>query len=132
MKKFVRMLGLALLGLFFYFTVWIPIDCFAPGVGDAISELGFIISAYYLYKAGCRFHPLAGWRISKARPTPPSSRANEMKTKARRGARDAPHQGVRLDHRQTEGPLRRPDSDHAVGALGRSGVQKGEIPVSDW
>ena len=58
MKKFVRMLGLALLGLFFYFTVWAPIDYFAPGVGDAISELGFIMSAYYLYRAVMSLSPL--------------------------------------------------------------------------
>jgi hypothetical protein len=58
MRKFVRMLGLALLGLFFYFTVWIPIDYFAPGVGDAISELGFIMSAYYLYRAVMSLSPL--------------------------------------------------------------------------
>jgi len=58
MRKFVRMLGYALLGLFFYFTVWLPIDYFAPGVGDAISELGFIIAAYFLYRAVMSLSPL--------------------------------------------------------------------------
>ena len=58
MRKFVRMLGFALLGLFLYFTVWIPIDYFAPGVGDALSELGFVMAAYYLYRAVMSLSPL--------------------------------------------------------------------------
>jgi len=51
MKRFIRMLGLSLLGLVLFFTVWIPIDYFAPGVGDFLSEFGFVMAAYYLYKA---------------------------------------------------------------------------------
>jgi len=58
-RRFVLMLGLSLVGLVFFLTVWAPIDYFAPGVGDAISYLGFIIEAYYLYKAVMSLSPLA-------------------------------------------------------------------------
>jgi hypothetical protein len=58
MRRFVRMLGLSLLGLVIYFTVWIPIDYFAPSVGDAISFLGFIMTAYFLYRAVMSLSPL--------------------------------------------------------------------------
>ena len=38
--------------------VGIANDYFAPGVGDGISYLGFIIAAYYLYKAVMSLSPL--------------------------------------------------------------------------
>jgi len=57
-RRFVLMLGLSLVGLVFFLTVWLPIDDVAPGVGDAISYLGFIIEAYYLYKAVMSLSPL--------------------------------------------------------------------------
>jgi len=63
MKRFIRMLGLSLLGLVLFFTVWIPIDYFAPGVGDFLSEFGFVMAAYYLYKAVMSLSPLG--RIEK-------------------------------------------------------------------
>ena len=81
MRKFVRMLGFALLGLFFYFTVWIPIDYFAPGVGDAISELGFVIAAYYLYRAVMSLSPLGKIeKLDENPPVPLHSRAQVIST----------------------------------------------------
>ena len=58
MRRFVRMLGLSLLGLVLFFTVWIPIDYFAPGVGDFLSEFGFVMAAYFLYRAVMSLSPL--------------------------------------------------------------------------
>ena len=58
MGRFVRMLGLSLLGLVLFFTVWIPIDYFAPGVGDFLSYFGFVMAAYYLYRAVMSLSPL--------------------------------------------------------------------------
>jgi len=58
MRRFVRMLGLSLLGLVLFFTVWIPVDYFAPGVGDFLSEFGFVMAAYYLYKAVMSLSPI--------------------------------------------------------------------------
>ena len=63
MKRFVRMLGLSLLGLVIFFTVWIPIDYFVPGLGDDLSYLGFVMTAYYLYRAVMSLSPLG--RVEK-------------------------------------------------------------------
>jgi len=66
MRRFVRMLGLSLLGLVLFFTVWIPIDYFAPGVGDFLSYFGFVMAAYYLYKAVMSLSPLSKFETKVA------------------------------------------------------------------
>jgi len=58
MRRFVRMLGLSLLGFVLFFTVWIPLAAFGNDASDIGSEVFLIVAAYYLYKAVMSFSPV--------------------------------------------------------------------------
>jgi hypothetical protein len=52
MRRFVRMLGLAIICLVLFFTVWIPFAPFsatAQDLGSTLSELFVPLAAYFLY-----------------------------------------------------------------------------------
>ena len=58
MRRFVRMLGISLLGFVVFFTIWIPLAYFGTDASDIGSELFLVVAAYYLYKAVMSFSPV--------------------------------------------------------------------------
>jgi len=58
MRRFVRMLGLSLLGFVLFFTIWIPLGYFGNAASDIGSEIFFVVAAYYLYRAVMSFSPV--------------------------------------------------------------------------
>ena len=73
MRKFVRMLGLSLLGFVLFFTIWIPLSVFGAFVTDVGSEVFLIIAAYYLYRAVMSFSPVGRVETGVESATPISA-----------------------------------------------------------
>jgi hypothetical protein len=61
MRRFVRTLGLAIVCMVIFFTIWIPFQPFSVTVqdlGNLISELFIPAAAYYLYLAVMSLSPV--------------------------------------------------------------------------
>jgi len=86
MKRFVRMLGLSLLGFVLFFTIWIPLSLISLDVGNLGSELFLIVASYYLYKAVMSFSPV-GRVVAGAESGPPVSTGVSLTQAARYSTR---------------------------------------------
>jgi hypothetical protein len=51
MKKFVKILGFAILSFVLFLTLFIPLDAIYPSLGDVVTDFIAIASAYFFYKA---------------------------------------------------------------------------------
>ncbi len=51
MKKFVKMLGYALLCYVLFVTIWLPLDLLYANLGDIVTDFILIGAAYYFYRA---------------------------------------------------------------------------------
>lgn len=51
MKKFVKMLGFAILCYVLFLTLFIPLDAVYPGFGDVVTDFIAIAAAYFFYRA---------------------------------------------------------------------------------
>lgn len=51
MKKFVKMLGFAILSYVLFLTLFIPLDAIYPQLGDVVTDFILIAAAFYFYKA---------------------------------------------------------------------------------
>ena len=58
MRRFVRMLGLSLLGFVLFFTIWIPLSAFGAFATNVGSEVFLVVAAFYLYRAVMAFSPV--------------------------------------------------------------------------
>jgi len=61
LRRFVRMLGLTIICMILFFTVWIPFIPFSPTIqdfGSLLSELFIPGAAYYLYRAVMSLSPV--------------------------------------------------------------------------
>jgi len=72
MRRFVRMLGLSLLGFVIFFTIWIPLAYFGNDASNIGSELFLIVAGYYLYMAVMSFSPVGRVEVD-AGSVPPVS-----------------------------------------------------------
>ena len=73
MKRFVRLLGYALLGFVVFFTIWIPLSYFGNDASDLGSEVFLVVAAYYLYKAVMSFSPVRRLELGVEAVTPNSA-----------------------------------------------------------
>jgi hypothetical protein len=51
MKRFVKMLGFAILSYVLFLTLFIPLDAVYPQLGDVVTVYIAIVAAYFFYKA---------------------------------------------------------------------------------
>ena len=51
MKRFVKMLGFAVLFYVLFVTIWLPLDFIYPNLGDVVTDFIAIGTAYFFYKA---------------------------------------------------------------------------------
>lgn len=51
MKKFIKMLGFAVLCYLLFVTIWLPLDIVVPNLGDIVSGFIIVIGVYFFYKA---------------------------------------------------------------------------------
>jgi hypothetical protein len=58
MKKFVKMLGFAILCYVLFLTLWIPLDAIYPSLGDVVTDFIAIGAAYFFYKAAMSLSPV--------------------------------------------------------------------------
>jgi len=63
MKKFVRMLGFAILSYVLFLTLFIPLDAIYPSLGDVVTSFITIAAAYFFYRAAMSLSPIS--RIQK-------------------------------------------------------------------
>jgi hypothetical protein len=58
MKKFVKMLGFAILSYVLFLTLFIPLDFIYPNLGDVVTDFIGIAAAYFFYRAVMSLSPL--------------------------------------------------------------------------
>ena len=63
MKKFVRMLGFAIVSYVLFLTLFIPLDAIYPSLGDVVTSFITIAAAYFFYRAAMSLSPIS--RIQK-------------------------------------------------------------------
>ena len=51
MKRFIKMLGFAVLCYLLFVTIWLPLDIVVPNLGDIVSGFIIVIGVYFFYKA---------------------------------------------------------------------------------
>jgi hypothetical protein len=51
MRKFIKMLGLAVLCYLLFVTIWLPLDFIYPNLGDIVTDFIIIGTAYFFYRA---------------------------------------------------------------------------------
>ena len=62
-KKFVRMLGFAIVSYVLFLTLFIPLDAIYPSLGDVVTGFITIAAAYFFYRAAMSLSPIS--RIQK-------------------------------------------------------------------
>jgi hypothetical protein len=63
MRKFVKMLGFAVLCYVLFVTIWLPLDFIYPNLGDIVTDFILIGTAYFFYQAAMSLSPVG--RIQK-------------------------------------------------------------------
>jgi hypothetical protein len=58
MKKFVKMLGIAILCFVLFLTLFIPLDAIYPNLGDVVTDFIAIAAAYFFYNAAMSLSPI--------------------------------------------------------------------------